>query len=94
MGGSSRIGDQAMPRARFGFRNERPQAVDVYVEPWPERFRLAPGELLEFHYEVPPDGEFIEVLAHEEGITLWCGIGDQPEFLIDGQPANERSWRD
>lgn len=82
-----------MAMTTFAFRNRRSDACDVYVEPWPEQFRLQPGELLEFRYEVPRQGETIEVTAHDEGITLWTGIGDQPEFLIDGRPANDRSWK-
>jgi hypothetical protein len=78
---------------KFGFKNERAEPLDVYVEPWPEQFRLRPGELLEFCYEGSPEQEWIEVQAHEEGVTLWTNIGDNPEFLIDGKPANGRSWK-
>jgi hypothetical protein len=77
----------------FAFENNRPEALDVHVEPWPELFRLQPGERLEFRYEAPPDGETISIIAHDEGITLWTAIGSQPEFLIDGKPANDRSWK-
>jgi hypothetical protein len=82
-----------MAMTTVAFRNERPDAFDVYVEPWPERFRLRPGEQLEFRYETRPD-ETVKVIAHDEGITLWTGIGSRPEFLIDGKPANDRSWKD
>jgi hypothetical protein len=83
-----------MVTVKFAFENERPEPIDVYVEPWPERFKLQPSELLEFQYDAHPDGESIRVIAHEEGITLWTGIGHEPQFLIDGKPANDRSWTD
>jgi hypothetical protein len=82
-----------MATTTFAFENNRSEAFDVYVEPWPELFRLQSGERLEFRYEAPPAGETISISVHEEGITLWTGIGDEPEFLIDGKPANERSWK-
>jgi hypothetical protein len=82
-----------MVAVRFGFKNERAEPVDVYVEPWPELFRLQPGQLLEFHYQAPAEGEWIQVEPHDEGITLWTGLGDQPEFFIDGKLANDWSWK-
>lgn len=78
--------------ATFRFRNELQQPLDVYVEPWPELFRLLPGELLEFEYSAPPDGGWMEIISHDEGVTVWADVPDEPRFLIDGKPANHRSW--
>ena len=82
-----------MVTVRFAFRNDRPDTVNVFVEPWPELFRLKPGELLEFQYDAPPEGEAIEVVAHDEGLTLWTGVDHESKFLIDGKPADDRSWK-
>jgi hypothetical protein len=81
--------------ASIRFANGRKEPLDVYVEPWPERFRLQPGEELEIRAGAGSgDDDWLRVEAHEEGITLWADVGHEPEYLIDGKPARWRSWSD
>jgi hypothetical protein len=83
-----------MAQTRFEFENTRPEPIDLFIEPWPHRFRVKPGEKLEFRYEAPADGDFVSICSHDEGITLWTGIGHDPVFLIDGENAEDRIWDD
>ncbi|HEX8653608.1 MAG TPA: hypothetical protein VF693_00085 [Allosphingosinicella sp.] len=83
-----------MPENRVEFENKRSEPIDVYVEPWPHRFRLKPGERLEFRYQAPEEGDMVSICSHDDGVTLWTGVADDPEFLIDGENAADRSWDD
>jgi hypothetical protein len=78
----------------FSFENHRSQPVDVYVEPWPQRFRLQPGEVLEIRYPAKPEPAAVSIYTHDDGITLWADLGDAPEYLIGGEQAKDRNWAD
>ncbi|HYG30735.1 MAG TPA: hypothetical protein VD887_11040 [Allosphingosinicella sp.] len=83
-----------MVETRFEFENKASEPIDVYVEPWPHRFRLRPGQRLEFRYEAAAEGDTVSIYSHDDGITLWTGVSGDAEFLIDGENAEHRSWED
>jgi hypothetical protein len=78
--------------ASVRFANSQKEPLDVYVEPWPERFRLQPGEELEIRAAAPVVDDWLRVECHDEGVTLWADLGHEPEYFIGGEPAAWRSW--
>ncbi|MFL6740313.1 MAG: hypothetical protein ACJ8D6_09150 [Sphingomicrobium sp.] len=72
--------------------NETGRALQVMVEPWPDRYNLRAGEKLELVYEPIADQPF-EIVVLPESIALYPDANSL-ETLIDGKPAEGRSWTD
>ena len=67
-------------RVAFTLKNERADEMPVFVEPWPEHYRLRANETLRIVFQPRTDlDEVIEVVAHDEGLTIY------PEFVDDAE---------
>jgi hypothetical protein len=80
-----------MTTARQNIVNGRDIPIYVSVEPAPECFELEPGETLTLVYDVPEQGAALTINIIDEGIVV-LPAGDEPEVLINGVSADERSW--
>ena len=77
----------------FTLKNERRDELSVFVEPWPEYYKLRNGEVLKIAFEPRTDvAEVIEIVANEEGLTIYPEFVNDAEITIDGKDAANRSW--
>ena len=83
-----------MGRVTFIYKNDTSIIQDIYVEPWPKRYTMRPGEVLAMAWDPSKDDpNTVEMIVHEEGITFWLNFeGDELEITIDGKPAEKRDW--
>ncbi|AQA00135.1 hypothetical protein BWQ93_17910 [Sphingopyxis sp. QXT-31] len=81
--------DREATRHVIANRNSFP--IYVSVEPWPECFELEPEESLTL---VVGDAEAaIEVQVIDERELVIYPASVDIDFLIDGKPAEDRSWQ-
>jgi len=77
----------------FTLKNERADELPIFVEPWPEHYRLRKDETLRINFEPRTDViEVVEIVAHDEGLTIYPEFVDDAEITIDGKDAANRSW--
>lgn len=84
-----------MQTARQTITNDREVPIYISIEPTPECYELAPGEKLTLIYQLlPATGDSLEVnFINERELVTWPGGHlDDPEVLINGDPADGRSW--
>ena len=82
-------------RVSMTLENDRSEVLPVFVEPWPEYYKLRKGEKLKIVFEPRSDvADVIEIVAHDEGLTIYPEFGDNAEITIDGEDATSRSWSD
>lgn len=83
-----------MGRTQQTFANDKDRPIYISVEIWPECFELQPGEKLTLRWNGPETGDVAQIdIINDDEIVVWPnGETDGMEFLIDGQPALERSW--
>ena len=81
-------------RISLAFKNKRDSTAQVWVEPWPDCFNLKPGENLIMEFECSDPDKPLNVELTDDCLVLWPNTLQHPSFSIDGQPANDRSWRD
>mgnify|MGYP001089881377 CR=1 FL=1 len=83
-----------MTRTQQTFTNSKGSPIYVSVEPWPECFELEPGDTLTLIWDGPPAGDAIIVdFINERELVVWPeGVIDDIEYLLNGEPAEDRSW--
>lgn len=83
-----------MQVSRQTITNDRDVPIYVSIEPAPECYELEPGEKLTLIFQVPEDGDALEVnFINERELVVWPGGQlDEPEALINGASAEGRSW--
>jgi hypothetical protein len=82
-------------RIAFTLKNERGEKLPIFVEPWPEHYKLCKNETLKIVFEPSADvAEVVEVVAHGEGFTIYPNFANNVEITIDGKDASHRSWKD
>jgi hypothetical protein len=76
------------------FVNKKDEPIYISVEPWPECFELEPGDRLTPIWDARTTGEAAEIdfINERELVVDAFGAIDQMQFLINGQPAREKSW--
>jgi hypothetical protein len=83
-----------MRRAQQTFVNDKDGPIYLSIEPAPECFELEPGERLTLIYLVPDIGDALHIRFVSERELVICPMGpEEPEVLIDGVPADGRSWK-
>jgi hypothetical protein len=78
----------------ISLRNDRNEELPVFVEPWPEHYKLREGETLKIVFEPRMEVPVIDIVAHDEGLSIHPEFGDSAEITIDGKDATNRSWTD
>ncbi len=78
---------------RMTFENKREEVSEMWIEPWPDCFRLKPGEKLTMEFDCPEPNEPMHVELTDASLVLWPNTLSHPNYAIDGQPANERNWK-
>lgn len=81
-----------MNKARQTFVNDQDRPIYITIEPAPECYELEPGETLTLIYDVSEVGDTLSINLIEEGVIVWP-LGKEPEVLINGAKAHERSWK-
>jgi hypothetical protein len=81
-----------MIRKRQNIVNNREVPIYVSIEPAPECYELEPGETLTLIYEWADHEALPELNVIDEGIVV-LPLEAQPEVLINGLPAEGRSWK-
>ena len=81
-------------RISVAFKNKRASTSELWIEPWPDSFMLKPGEELTMEFECADPLEPMNVVLTDECLVVWPNTLQHPNFSIDGQPANDRSWTD
>ena len=83
-----------MKVSRQTISNDRDVPIYVSIEPKPECYELEPGEKLTLIFQVPDDGDALEVnFINERELVIWPGGQlDEPEVLINGASSAGRSW--
>jgi len=83
-----------MTRTQQTFTNSKGSPIYVSVEPWPECFELEPGDTLTLIWDGPPAGDAIIVdFINERELVVWPeGVIDDIQYLLNGEPAEDRSW--
>jgi hypothetical protein len=76
------------------FVNKKDGPIYISVEPWPECFELEPGDKLTLIWDARSTGEAAQVdfINERELVIEPSGAIDRMQFLINGEPARERSW--
>jgi hypothetical protein len=69
-----------MVETQFGItvRNSRKQRLNVYLEPWGERYVLKPDETLRIQAQGPAEpssNAALEIHSGEDSVTLWGWSG-------------------
>ncbi len=84
-----------MARTQQTFVNEKDGPIYVSVEPWPECFELEPGDKLTLIYDAEDIGDAVQVnFINDRELVLWPNLAsDEIEFLLNGQNAEDRSWK-
>ena len=83
-----------MARIEQSFRNDRDDPIYVSVEIWPECFELEPGDKLTLIWNAPDDAETAQVnFINERELVIYPnGDTHEMQFLLNGEPAKDRSW--
>ena len=82
-----------MTRAQQSIVNRRDVPIYVSVEVAPDCYELEPGDRLTLIYDVPHEGDALEVeFINESELVVWPGDGETT-VLINGQSAKGRSWK-
>ena len=76
------------------FVNKKDGPIYISVEPWPECFELEPGDRLTLIWDARSAGDAaqIDFINERELVIDPSGAVDRMQFLINGEPARERSW--
>jgi hypothetical protein len=83
-----------MRTGRQTITNDRDVPIYVSIEPTPECYELEPGEKLTVIFQIPGEGDALEVkFINDRELVIWPrGQLDEPEVLINGASAEGRSW--
>ena len=83
-----------MASTRQIFVNQQNGPVYVSVEPWPECFELEPGDRLTLIWDSSGSDEVTQVdfINEREIVVHPAGAIDRMQFLINGEPADDKSW--
>jgi hypothetical protein len=83
-----------MRRAQQTFVNDQNGPIYVSIEPNPECYELEPGERLTLVYALPESGDALDIrFINGRELVIWPMSSGEPEVLIDGRPAEARSWK-
>jgi len=84
-----------MQVSRQTIKNDRDIPIYVSIEPTPECYELEPGEKLTVIFQVPSDGDALEInFINERELVIWPGEQlDEPRVLINEASAERRSWK-
>jgi hypothetical protein len=76
------------PDSRWSFTNLGNQAIAVWLEPWADKFLLAPGSTVQLR---APDGSEVgDIEQTEDQITVWASA-ETIEVFIDDEPQKSVS---
>ena len=76
----------------YMIRNERPEVLDVWHEPWCHPYQVPSGSTLVFHYDASERQRYmVETAVTKEGITIWLDTDHVPDVTLDDLPV-EPSW--
>ena len=79
----------------FTLKNERDEQLPVFVEPWPEHYKLRKNETLKIAFEPRTDvADVVEIVAHSEGLSIYPNFVEDAEITINDEEAADRSWAD
>lgn len=83
-----------MARTQQTFVNDKDSPIYISVEIRPECFELEPGEKLTLIWNASEDGDAAQVnFINDRELVVWPeGDLDGMQFLINGEPARDRSW--
>lgn len=83
-----------MARTRQSFENGKDEPIYVSVEPWPECFKLEPGDKLTLIWDAAEAGDAVQVIfANERELVVWPqGKLDDLVILFNGGSSEGRSW--
>lgn len=84
-----------MTRTQQTFSNNIDGPIYVSVEPWPECFELEPGDKLTLIWSGSTNGNTVQVdFINERELVVWPdGAIDDIEYLFNGEPGKDRSWK-
>jgi hypothetical protein len=71
------------------FRNPRADLIVVWLEPWSERFELAPQTALDVAF-VGPSGGFPEVMPRPDGLSVYGWVGSEFIALQNSRVAGRQ----
>ena len=72
------------------FANRKDHPIYISVEPWPECFELEPGETLTLVFRSPDAAINVQFITDRDLVVDPTCL--EIDYLIDGQPASDRSW--
>jgi hypothetical protein len=83
-----------MARTQQTIVNRKNSSIYVSVEMWPECFELEPGEKLTLVWDAPDNGEAAQIdFINDRELIVWPnGDTDGMQFLVNDEPARDRSW--
>ena len=77
---------------RQTFENSVDYPIYIYIEPWPDCYKLEPGDRLTVSCYVPREGDALVVhFVNENELVVWPTDLDV-KVLFNGQSAEGRSW--
>jgi hypothetical protein len=72
------------------FENKTDNDLEVYVEMYPERYVLKPGDVMQIVYNHKGDGYGLHTIVHNDGLQIYLEEFDTAVVTINGEPA--KSW--
>ncbi|QNQ10031.1 hypothetical protein [Sphingomonas alpina] len=83
-----------MAQTQQSFVNKKDGPIYISVEIWPECFELEPGDKLTLIWDAPDKEDAAQVdFVNDRELVVWPnGEIDDMQFLINGEPAGDRSW--
>ena len=84
-----------MARLQQIFVNHKNKPIYISIEVWPECFELEPGDTLTLIWDDSDSPDIAQVnVVNDDELVFWPqGQIDDMQFLINGQPARDRSWK-
>ena len=80
-------------QGRANHRQSQDGSIYVSIEVTPECYELEAGDRLTLTYDVPEQGDALEIeFINDCELVVWP-MGEEPTVLINGESAEGRSWR-
>jgi hypothetical protein len=83
-----------MVKARQTIVNRKDGPIYISIEVNPDCYELEPGDRLTLIYDVPIEGDALEVeFINDRELVIWPNGESEPAVLINGASAQGRSWK-
>lgn len=81
-----------MPKQLQIFENSTGKDLEVYIEVFPDRYLLKPGDVMQISYDHDGAGYGLHTHVHADGLQIYLDNFDTAVVTINGQPVEP--WGD